>query len=540
MRKAFADLTPAQGGFLLFCFAAWLLFAIEVPQACSLDVYLFRDAAVNLLEGRGFATASFEKSTSFHPLLYTSYTPLTQWVFAVFAKGSGPLWRAASLDTFVLAAAASLLVLRWALPLAETPARRRLLVLLAGAALPAGFLAPEGDRPEALSFVLLLLLLASLSGARQKTLQWAVQGLLAGLAFLSEPFAGVLAVLLIAASACAAAVQERAPGRLAAQGALGAALFAMPVVAVALGFQHADPGALARFQGQAKYAGAQRPIHYIMSADQTAEQTLALHDSLPRKMLWGMGADLHAPFSALHLLSFLLLAGGALILAFAAGRGRPAAWAGIAALFLVFALPVFAFPLQSNYRVLATGIGPAALAIGWAGLRLRAPGQRLFLWGLFALQFALTLPNLALAMLSRLEVRRSYLGAVEQARETGAYLETHGLGEAVLVVPASDYYIYKPFHANVYNPNYYARVEGTAALGGLVECKNASRDLGRQALAPSLPGAWMLLSHADDPVAVSLAGRRLMRRNWSLGCDVYVLAPGSKPAFDRFQTAPVQ
>src|SRR6202000_2242971 len=65
---------------LLLALIFWVAFsAYATPGFAGTDVYLFRDAACNLIHGSGFRTASFEHSHSFQPLLYSSYTPLTQW-----------------------------------------------------------------------------------------------------------------------------------------------------------------------------------------------------------------------------------------------------------------------------------------------------------------------------------------------------------------------------------------------------------------------------------------------------------------------------
>ena len=529
--------SPGELALLLICLVFWGAFVLLVPQASSIDVYLFRDAAMSWVQGHGFATASYEKSTSFAPVLYSSYTPLAQWLLIPFLALLGTGWRSGSLETFLLGASATALVLRIALPLARGAMQRWLLVGLAGVGLPAGFIAAQVDRAEATSFLLLLALLFLLSRTRQGVASFVLQGLVAGCCFLSEPFAGVLAVLLITGSALArtlalpAGERQRFPFALSLrsfllQGLVSGVCFALPIAATVGAFEHSDPTALARFQAQAKFAGTQRPVHYSMSADSDAPGAKPAHDSFTTKLKAGLGSDGHSLDAALHLMSYLVLCGGGLLLAFRSTEGR-GSFVALAVLLLTILLPLLAFPLQPNYRVLVAGLVPSALALGWAGLAMKTPGQRL-LWGLMTLQFALVLPPTALHTISRIDTRASFLLAVQQARETGSYLDRHGLAGSVLLVPPSDYTVYKPFHTNVYNPNYYAHVEGTAAIGGFLECRNGSRDFTNDPLPPHLPGSWKLLSPAGGPAVVSLFGHRLMSRNWGLGCDVYVRpAPGA-------------
>ena len=521
---AVPSFSRAQRIFLACCFAVWLGYACLVPQSNSNDVYLFRDAALNWLDGLGFRTASYERSTSFAPLLYASYTPLTQWVFVLFAWVFGVGWRAASLCTFTLAAISSVAACALGTRMAGTHKQRWALVALAGAALPAGFLAAENDRPESCSFVLLLMLLWVPARARQRPELWIWQGLLTGLAFLAEPFAGVLGALLVAGAWLGVLLQERAQSgscagwarRALVNGVLAAGFAVLPIAVTGAAFLHLDPQALTRFEEQAKYAGAARSIHYSLSADRN--EALQKHDTYLRRLGWGLGAELLAPLSALHLLSFLVMATLGLLVA-AAGRGAPQVWAllGITVL-----LPLVLFPLQPNYQVLTSALLPAALALGWAAWQPRTERQGRLVFAMFAAQLSLTVPAIVLRVIIGIETRASYLQAQEQGRLTGSYLQAHGLGNAVLMVPSSDYYIYKPFHRNIYGPAYYAHVEGTFAIGGLVECKNSSKDLRGTPLPPEMTGNWMLLSHQDQPALVTLLGHRLMRRNWSLGCDVYV------------------
>src|SRR5258708_7350859 len=112
-------------------FSAW-----ASPTFGSTDIYLFRDAAVNTVHGYGFTTASFEHSTSFRRLLYSSYTPGSLWLFIPFVAVFANLSTAFAAHDWLIALATTLISLSIFLPHVAKPQFRKTLILLSILVLP--------------------------------------------------------------------------------------------------------------------------------------------------------------------------------------------------------------------------------------------------------------------------------------------------------------------------------------------------------------------------------------------------------------------
>ncbi len=537
------SLTPAQKGFLLLCVIGWVAFACFAPENVSVDAYFFRDAACNWVQGGGFRTASLEKSASFTPVLYSSYPPLSQWVFLLFAKVFGCTWQAANVHSIVLTTLGNLFVLMAGLRVTRTAAQRWLLVLLVGLTLPLGFLLTEVERPEQLTFLLLAGLLWLLGHRRQTVGTYVAEGLLAGLAFLSEPFGGVFAVLAIAGAALGQLLPPSEPSSIEApsvpaslrwrgallQSALGAFFFALPLALTVAAFQHQDPTALARFERHARLAGTDRALDYSMSADTNEKEAREPRASFGTKLHASIAAQVaKGPIFKLQIVGYLLTGLLTVLLAFS-GRLRDV-WPVWGMLLLGLALPILAFPMQENYHTLGEAAVPLALALGWAGYRVVTARQRLLLWSIFAVQLLCLLPDSLLHFVLRVETRPSALFAIRQAHFVGDYMRSHGLGNTILMVPTADFYFYKPSYNSVYNPNYYSVREGMAQVGGVVTCKTSSLDFSDTPVPPEFPGEWKLIAGGGPGVAIAVGHHQLMHRNWSNGCSVYVRAQAPNEA----------
>ncbi len=547
------SLTSAQRIFLLVCLVGWTAFAWYAPENVSVDVYFFRDAACNWVHGGGFGTASLEKSVSFNPVLYSSYPPLSLWSFLPFAELFGCTWRAGSMHTLVLTALGNLFVLAAGLRVALGQWQRWLLVALVGLTLPLGFLLAESDRPEELTFLLLAALLWMLGRRRQSVAGFALQGLLAGLAFLSEPFGGVFSVFAIAGAALGWAMHERSNDQVAnrspsarrssssemdrqfdlrrffTQSLVAAVFFALPLAITVVAFQHQDPTALARFERHARLAGTDRSLHYGMSADTNEQEAREPKASLGQKIHYSIAFQAaKGPIFELQFVGLALTAVLGVVLALSS-RWREG-WPVWAMLALGLVLPILAFPMQENYHTLGEAAVPLALALGWAGYRVTRPRQSILLFAIFAVQLLCLLPNALVQFIFRVDARQSALAAAEQARFVGQYMRSHGLGDSILMVPTADYYLYKPEHSNLYNPNYYSQREGMGKVGGVLTCKTSTLDFSDVPVPPAFPGDWKLIAKAGPPVAVTLLHHQVMHRNWSYGCDAFVRADAGAAA----------
>jgi hypothetical protein len=498
-------------------------------------VYLFRDAAYNMLAGHGFTTASFERSTSFSPVLYSSYTPATLWVFAGVAKilGGGAL--VARIYPFLLALGADVVVLFAGLRFAARGWQRRVLIALVGVVLPFSFLGPLGDRPEPVSFLVLVALVLVMR-REPGAVSAAVAGLLGGAAFLCEPFAGVLAVLLIGGWLGFAGVEgTRRIGFLsfARQAMIAAIVFSLPVAIAAGAFYHRDTQSLRRFWQQATVAGVGRQANYSMGDAGARDATSPNSNSESASQKPGSlqkyidALKFHRVLGPIHLVevSGCALAALVWVLLLPASKGP---WRGRCALALAglacFVFPALVFPLQGNYLSLTRLLFPILLAANWASVRSSLRSDRVIALLLIVNGIAI-LPASGISVLMGWEGRTSYTLATRQVEILREYLAGHPLNGKVVLVPATNYYLYKNAVGDIYNPAYLSSREDRAQIGAVVNCYAGLQNFNPGTLP--LPdyvadGKWKRLSTAQDAVEVSLLWHKLMSRNWGMGCDIYV------------------
>lgn len=518
----------------------WILVWMRMaPDYGGADVYLFRDAACNLAHGGGFRTASFEHSRSFNPLLYSSYTPGTLWLFALpawlFGCGAGVAGAYACFWAILAEAIALVAGIRFA---PRGPLRWTLLTL-AALLLPFGPVNLATERPETIAFVTLAVVLFL-----QRRLPTAGRAMLTGAlsagAFLIEPFAGVLAALLTAAwllvpVSDGSRTSELPYGRMPyfrkslLSAILALVFFALPIAIVAICFYREDHASLHRFLQQATAAGINRSANY--RPGDLPSQPLAVpaqtHGPSPNK--YWQAAMFHKSIGPVHVAE---VCGGlvvgliwfALLLRATGPRG-----ARIALLILGFAcfvIPLAVFPLQGNYLSLTRALFPIALAVNWLHVR---SSLRSTAWIplLIILGFVSLLPAVGIRVLTGLESRRSYEGAREQANLFAGYIKQHPLHGSVVLVPSTHFYLYKGVAADIYNPSYLSPDEQPESVGAVVNCYTGSRDFGLGTLSlPSFVAGrhWRLLSPARDSLHITLLQHPIMSRNWGMGCDVYVPA----------------
>lgn len=498
------------------------------PQFGSTDVYLFRDAAINLAHGRGFRTASFEHSISFVPLLYSSYTPASLWVFVPFARVFGNPQLAATVFNLVLSVI-SVVAAAW-LTLTRIPKGRLRQVLLLGfmLALPVGFLGGEAERPEALSFLGLLLMLKILDSERRP--MW-LAGLLGGLLFLIQPLAGVLAVILIVIAVLG---RKRVDSfrsfalSIAKEGLLSGLAFAVPIAITALAFQHKDPQSLQRFKTQATVAGvSRRPSTAVSGTEQESNRQAAKPPSglgrYEEAFQHHLGLGPVVKLNLVGALAFLAI----WVWLVAGARGN---WAGKLALFgcgfATLVLPVVMFPMQLNYLLLGRAFLPFCLLLNFLGCRdvirvRQAPAA------MVALNLALLLPLVGVAVILRMETKPSYEREIAQVHKLKQYLTARNEQESVVMVPATHYFLFKAELNNLLNGEYLGPEHDVSQIAAVVNCPAASPyfDARKKPMYPLLKRQkWTQLDLDNQPGPITLFGKPIMTKNWTWGCVVYVRA----------------
>ncbi len=516
--------------FAIFCIIGWVAVWMYLPPALGgTDVYLFRDPACNFLAGEGFRTASFEHSRSFQPVLFSIYTPGSMWMFMLFARIFGCGTTIARVYPILCALPPASIALVGGLRFLKNTRSRWIFLLLWASVFPAG-LGMASERPEAVSFLWLLLLVIVLR-KQPGVGRSVVAGILGGMAALSEPFAGILAFLLIAGWLITALELEKSSimtgGRtnlatIARNAVISMSCLALPVALTALCFYHIDNQSLKRFLWEAKYGGVQRSIDYSATDLNHAPVKAAKswHDILQTYKGVAMGMSLLRMFTYLAAGVMLVIC----IYLILSSKSRKARFSLAIAAFGCFLFPVVVFPLEYKYLYLTCALFPALLALNWG--RSRSDQSRTFLIPLlFAINLACTLPAFLLYIIQMSESRPTYKYALQQADTLKHYLQQHPLGDKVVLVPGTHYYLYKDVAHNIYNTGYLSRYENPDDVGAVVNCYEATKIF----VPGSLPipefvssEQWTEISSAKNSLNVSLLHHRLMSRNWGLECDIYV------------------
>ncbi len=537
--------TRSEMLFAFLCLIAWsIVFHFIPPSFGSTDVYLFRDPACNFLAGKGFSTASYEHSHSFEPVLFSIYTPGSLWIFMLFAKFLGCGVTIAKIYPLLWSLPADLAVFAVGLRFIERKSHRWFFLILWAAILPVGTIISASERPEPVSFLVLLLLLLALR--RRPTAGTAVvAGLLGGAAALSQPFAGILAFFLIGGwlfhGLFYSANQSRpskkgidtthlksSPVNAFATILLAGAFLALPVAVTAISFYRVDHQSLQRFLWQAKYGSLERSASY--SSSETGPNKGAVAPATAKVgslQKYKDAVKVHKSLGALHLFTYLstaIMIGGWLYCLLTATDSI----IGRCLLFIVgfacFLVPIIVFPLQYNYLVLTCALFPILLGFNWAGVRASLRTSDVIPVLLIG-NILCVLPMLTVRVIQLGESRLSYKYSLQQADTLREYLDQHPLGHKVVLVPPTQYLLYKDAAKDIYNPSYLSDRQDPNDVGGVVNCYESTRNFTPGTLP--LPDfvskqRWKEISAARDPLTVTLLHHKIMSRNWSMECDIYV------------------
>lgn len=311
--------------------------------------------------------------------------------------------------------------------------------------------------------------------------------------------------------------------------ALAGLCFAVPVAVTAVGFYEKDHTSLERFREQATAAGVNRSVTYhpgeLQSLPAPVDHTL--HRSFLDK--YREAARFHLSLGPIHVMEMCgtLMIGLIWIFLVSRAAGPRGSRVGLLTAGLgCFIVPAIVFPLQGNYLTLTRALFPIALALNWATIRSSLRSATVIPL-LMILNFFAVAPQAGIRVLMAVESRSSYKYACWQANQFAEYLRAHPLNGKVALVPSTHYYLYKEVAANIYNPVYLSAKESPASVGAVINCYTAAKDFIPSTLdLPSFVSQmqWTKISVAHDSLRVSLLHHQLMKRNWGMGCDIYVPA----------------
>lgn len=485
------------------CSVLWIILALALaPAPSGQDVFIFRDAGWNLASTGSFVSAGLPYMTDFVPRLYAHYTPLMPLLFAgfleIFPKNA---YAGAIFNLLVgLAAAASVLVLVRLQPASWYRTTASAII----AVVPAAFI--TSDRPEALGLILFILTVALAS--RQKPSAVAL-GLLIAATFLADPFAALCAVVWIAALAVSRASREQGCWPLALRHAALTGMFAaLPVLAVALLYYRIDPSSLARF-AQHALVGKSSGLGVVARAGSLAGYFAKLHQGIVKLDVLTAWACAFSLCTGMLLAAWLFVRYRSL-----SPAQKLAAAAGLACM----ALSALAFPEQSNYFMLLGILIPAGLLA--ASEKPSSAGPLAI--GMLFLFFCAHLPSLACAEIMASEQGESFRAAEAQP----AYLRAQiGSPQAVVAVSDGGYDLFKPDFDRLVDADYLGGISNRSGLSGIANCYFAFSGDGNaiRPLPSSVDAAsFHLVQRAPRHLWITLFGRKVMRRQWGYGCDLYI------------------
>jgi len=509
--------SPVAAFAAILALAVLAMMLLLAPIPGSVDTHAYKDAAVNLAEGRGLTSAFAFGNPTMEPRLFAGYPPGFPVLYGGYLAVAGVSPEADSL--FERVSEALLVLLIFAILVRAFREARgwqaAALALLLLAALPGGFLLLQHDRPD---FVGLILALCALLRAPGTLPRVAAIALLAGVTFVVSPICGLLAVAGVALRWC---LQPPPRPGFAATAGLGALGFVLPMAAaLAIGTAF-EPDYAARL------------FTYLVSAgaEDAAGVTTGAGDFIA--LLRGEFATWWHAFSvegfssphayarglllvvALPLCTLLLLRARPLLPPGRLGWTLLVLW-GAALLSLTIV------PWSRLYPAMAAGVLLCATVAALPAALWRGRGPRRLLLGGVALMVAIQLPFTA----AHVYFARFMASSYERARATlGAlpFEDATGDGRVVVQVDPFAYFLVKPRDVAIVPlplPQS-AAPEVVAATDYLVLSYPGSGD----PLSPHRPYWWAtgagdfeLLHRPDLPQRPYLLGRALSNssQTWEL------------------------
>jgi hypothetical protein len=464
---------------------AWLAVClIGAPRYAGIDVFVYKDAGCNLALGHGFTARGLPGTPDFEPHLFASSGPGGPFTFGLAAMAFGCSGYISTLYNLLCGVLGAVGVAYLLLPL--IPAAYRIIAaVLIALALPSGLVFTEPDRPGVPAFPMFVA--ACLLARSRRPVRQAAAALMAGLCAVFFPFGGILAGL--AAWMIVVTVDSRRP---LVGSAIGLFLvFLVPLVAVAGVYGWYDPSFADRFLGNAfgTGSGVGNVVHHSYTA------------------LLRFAATSAGIYSTSPVASFVVIA--ALVLLWALRRRDPVIQLTVAAFVLI---PVLLFPAQADYMAWAR---TALLVLIAAVATTRfVPTVALTLICLAIIPFE------AIATLKQIQSRASYGIALREAREFAGLIRDQ---KGVVIVPPSDYFLYKPLLPNIVDVNYTGDRLPLDRLAGYAACYTGLRQGETPTVLPVYAGELRRVSEAGSRYVPTLFGRPVTHGQWGWSCDHYLL-----------------
>jgi len=486
------------------------------PPGAGTDIFLFKDAGCNLALGRGFNTFAIPGSPGLTPHLFSSYAPGFPFVFGIFSLLFGCSVKANAFFNYIVGVVASGLF--WGIGCSTIYPRlhKAIVGFLVGLVGPFALVAHDGDRPETLAFGFFVVTCLAIGRCTRED---AISALLAGITALIQPFAGLLALVVVWASAQARAFERKGSlDRLFSKRSLEISaevvlLALIPIAITACFYVVLDPTAPERFFGHA--AG---PLKLISSSK------------------GGYVAALNHAFSSSGANSKILVSSyiSSIILCAMCLQWRNRrtlsipVFAFLTTFITVAALPIALFPYQNNYMKLVSVALPVIVILS----------PRLFLIDVVHRRCSSSLVMLvvffagmgsAMGIVHRWGAWENYKSASKDVSEFSNEFG-HDMTEVVLLDNPGVYFMYKPYFPRLANVWHLTRFYQSSEIKALIACRMGKRP-DEKIVNPSTIGRrGVQLMKTSAPFRPAVFGVPLTSSDWSWQCEGFRLLSPSRSA----------
>lgn len=497
---------------ILFVFSAvvWILVSLWVaPQPNGPDVMIFRDAGWNLAAHGHFETRGIIYASDLRPQLFAHYTPLMPLLFAAYLKIFPQNAYAGTLFNLLLGYVASAITLFWVL---RSPAEGWLkkITVLALAIFPLGMM--TNDRPEALGLILSVLFLSY--AARDQSKPW-MNGMLAAMVFLGEPYAALMALVWF--TFLTLARNWKKPRRWISsiyELSVAGAIFGLILGAVALVYYGIDHQSLHRFAEHA--LGGHSGAGVVLQNKQGYLQKLSSM-MVWQSLHWVGGATIHELYAVAPVIFIL---GYTFWVIVNLRRFTPSQRLLSVAGVVVALVTVFLFPIQYNYLEFVPFFIAVCLIFCEPREGMQKPALLLVLLSLLFIN----LPDELFGIPVRYTERSSYREEQAQLDFVSSHLQS---ANSVVAFNGEVYDVYKARFPNIFNTFYLPqnRVMDISEVRAFANCYRAYNGQSGEAkpLPKGINAADFYLAQADPKHAHALIFRhKLTNAEWGFGCDVYL------------------
>ena len=496
--------------FYLSMGASLLLEIGSGPALGGTDVYIFKDAGCNLGLGYGFKSAFLPGYSSVNPEVFSSYAPGLPYLFGLFTSIFGCSGHSNLIFNWLLVSLVSVLLVNIIPDVIKNNIRFMPVALIFGFSLWKGNF--EGDRPEVLSLILLIVLCRCVMSSSYFIRKYIAPFIL-GCIVLVHPYAGMASTCLYILCIIMDAKYDQ--GKIFSNIELYLDIFysgmiaTIPVaIVIIFYYYYSDVNSLTRFLNHASV--------YSSSILEPASYFSRLKH----------GINSYGILAIVTFISFLVSLVFSIVALIYIKRLKIVRNKYIniisIALTIIYILPIILYPGQSNYWVwsmFAIIIFLNCMSRLELNLKNKLHILALSLMIIFLLP---SLLKLTFDYIGRYQTRESYLASEKQAEQFFIVNQEYLVGDNDLLIPASHYFILKNKFNKIINPNYIFENQkiNLSQIIGFAMCGNNRSD-NISNIESKLNKNFKLIDEARERIQVSILGYKFRNERSNL-CNYFV------------------